>query len=104
MGYSDSKLLEFRRALDKLYGERLERAVLFGSRARGDATTESDYDVAVFLKAMPDRWAEFDRLIPLRLDFLAKYDTDFSVLPFQSSDLEKRTGLMHAIRTEGQPF
>jgi predicted nucleotidyltransferase len=104
MKYSDPNLVEFRRALDQLYGDRLQRAVLFGSRARGDATTDSDYDIAVFLKVMPDRWAEFDRLVPLRLDFLTKYDADFSVLPFQSSDLEKRTGLMHAIRTEGQPF
>jgi predicted nucleotidyltransferase len=31
------------------YGPRLERVVLFGSRARGDSKLDSDYDVAVFL-------------------------------------------------------
>ena len=35
--------------------------MLFGSRARGDAHEDSDYDVAVFLRDMADRWQEFDR-------------------------------------------
>ena len=30
-------------------GERIERVVLFGSYARGDARADSDYDVLVFL-------------------------------------------------------
>ncbi|HWZ68691.1 MAG TPA: nucleotidyltransferase domain-containing protein [Stellaceae bacterium] len=42
-----------------MYGERLERVVLFGSRARGDAHENYDYDVAVFLHDMADRWQEF---------------------------------------------
>lgn len=49
----DPILAHFRAALDRLYGSRLERVVLFGSRARGDA--RPDYDVAVFLREMPDR-------------------------------------------------
>ena len=44
-----------------LYGKRLERAVLYGSHARGDAGPESDYDIAVFLHDVTDRWAEMDR-------------------------------------------
>jgi predicted nucleotidyltransferase len=42
-------LTRFRGALDALYEVQLERVVLFGSRARGDARPDSDYDVAVFL-------------------------------------------------------
>jgi uncharacterized protein len=34
---ADPVLTRFRAALDKIYGERIERVVLFGSRARGDA-------------------------------------------------------------------
>jgi predicted nucleotidyltransferase len=38
----------FRTALTEMYGDRLERVVLFSSRARGDAQPDSDYDVAIF--------------------------------------------------------
>jgi predicted nucleotidyltransferase len=46
----DPILKRFRAALDALYGDRIERVVLFGSRARGEARSDSDYDVAVFVK------------------------------------------------------
>src|SRR5438876_5954612 len=48
-GIDDPILKRFRAALDELYGDRLERVVLFGSRARGDARADSDYDIAIFL-------------------------------------------------------
>src|SRR3712207_7722889 len=38
----------------EIYGDRLERVVLFGSRARGDAGEASDYDIAVFLKDLKE--------------------------------------------------
>jgi predicted nucleotidyltransferase len=43
--------------------------VLFGSRAR-DARPNSDYDVAVFLRDMSDRFAEMDRLADLSTTIL----------------------------------
>jgi predicted nucleotidyltransferase len=43
----DPVLERFRQALAELYGPALDRVVLFGSRARGDAEADSDYDVAV---------------------------------------------------------
>ena len=46
---TDPILKRFRAALDEMYGDRLERVVLFGSKARGDAGEDSDYDIAVFL-------------------------------------------------------
>jgi predicted nucleotidyltransferase len=61
----DPILKRFRAALDEMYGERAERVVLFGSRARGDAHRDSDYDVAVFLRDMADRAAEMNRLADL---------------------------------------
>jgi len=47
-----------RQALASAYGDRLARAVLFGSRARGDARSNSDYDVPVFLHLPEGLWAE----------------------------------------------
>jgi predicted nucleotidyltransferase len=101
MQMNDPVLSKFRNALKNIYGERLQRVMLFGSRARGDAEPDSDYDLAIFLKDMPDRWEEFDRLVPLRVSFLENDDADFIVFPFKEVDYAARTGLMHAIRTEG---
>jgi uncharacterized protein len=40
----DPILARFRAALDEIYGDRIECIVLFGSRARGDAARDFDYD------------------------------------------------------------
>ena len=59
--FDDPILRCIRTALLAIYGDRIERLVLFGSRARGDAHPDSDYDVAVFLGNLTDRWREFHR-------------------------------------------
>lgn len=56
----DPELRRYKAALEAMYGDQIDRVVLFGSRARGDAHAESNYDVAVFLQSMPDRWRELD--------------------------------------------
>ena len=40
----DPTLARFRAALAEVYGARIERIVLYGARARGDARPDSDYD------------------------------------------------------------
>src|ERR1700722_9403422 len=62
----DPILRSFREALAELYGPALDRVVLFGSRARGDAGADSDYDVAVFLNEIRPGMAEWYRLADLR--------------------------------------
>ena len=58
MTITDPVLAKFRAAMATLYGARIERVVLYGSRARGDARPDSDYDIAVFLKDLSSRWRE----------------------------------------------
>jgi predicted nucleotidyltransferase len=98
---NDPILKCFRSALDEIYGSRLERVVLYGSRARGDAGSESDYDIAVFLKSLPDRWTELDKLAKLRVDFLDETGAFFDAKPYLASDYGERSPLMHEIRREG---
>ena len=98
---ADPVLKRFRAALRALYGDRIERVVLFGSRARGDAREDSDYDVAVFLKSLADRWQEVDRIVPLVTDILYEEGAFIHVMPHRAGSYEDRTPLMREIRCEG---
>jgi uncharacterized protein len=97
----DTALTRFREDLHKIYGDKLSKIMLFGSRARGDANLESDYDIAVFLKSMPDRWLELDRLADLRLEFLDQTGLFFDAKPYLNSAYQNSTPLMFKIRKEG---
>ncbi len=97
----DPVLVRFRAALDALYGDRLERVVLFGSRARGDAREDSDYDVAVFLKDLSNRWHELDRLADLTTDIIDETGAVVHALPYRADAYRDRTSLMREIRIEG---
>ena len=97
-------LAKFRAALTEIYGDRLERVVLFGSRARGDAQPDSDYDVAVFLNGMngpSDRWAELSRLADLRVRFIDETGAYFDAKAYAAGAYRERSPLMHEIRREG---
>lgn len=48
--------------LREFYGERLRRAVLFGSWARGDAHAEADIDLLVVLDRVDSVWEELRRM------------------------------------------
>ncbi|MBF0528615.1 MAG: nucleotidyltransferase domain-containing protein [Deltaproteobacteria bacterium] len=98
---SDPILVQFRETLEEIYGDRIDRVVLFGSRARGDARLDSDYDVAVFLKSLPDRWAELDRLAKLRVTFIDDAGAFFDAKPYPASAYQERSPLMREIREEG---
>jgi uncharacterized protein len=97
----DPILERFRAAVTEVYGDRLERVVLFGSRARGDAQPDSDYDVAVFLRDMPDRFAEMNRLADIATDILYGEGAFVHAMPYRAGSYNERTPLMHEIRAEG---
>jgi predicted nucleotidyltransferase len=97
----DPILKRFRAALDELYGDRIERVVLYGSRARGDAHPDSDYDVAVFLKDLTDRWPELNRLADLSTDILYETGEFIHAMAYRAGSYAERTPLMHEIRSDG---
>lgn len=67
--------MELRARFQDLYGERLDRLVLFGSRARGDNDPDSDYDVLVVLKDKTDNRAEWKRVREMIADLSLRFDT-----------------------------
>lgn len=101
MATLDPVLGQFRAALNEMYGARLERVVLFGSRARGDARPDSDYDVAVFLKDYTDRWIEADRIADATTNILEETGAFIHAMPYRAVQYHERSPLMHEIRREG---
>ncbi len=97
----DPVVRHFRDALVALYGPVLDRVVLFGSRARGEAGPESDYDVAVFLKHMDNRLAEAYRLADLKVRFIDDTGAFIDAKPFRADEYSKRSPLMREIRRDG---
>jgi predicted nucleotidyltransferase len=98
---TDPVLVRFREALDRMNGSRIECVVLFGSRARGDARPDSDYDVAIFLKDFHDRWSEVERLVPLVTDILYDDRAFIHAMPYREGTYRECTPLMHEIHNEG---
>src|SRR3989442_15204695 len=87
---ADPVLRRFCAALEEMYGERIERIVLFGSRARAEAHRESDYDVAVFLKDLTDRRAERRRLVDLKLELIDETGEGIQAIPFPAGTYGER--------------
>ena len=104
METSNPILMKLRAALDEMYGTRIERVVLYGSRARGDARSDSDYDVAVFLKDIrdaADRWAEADKIAETATALLMETGAVIHAMPYRAAQYNERSPLMHEIRREG---
>jgi len=97
----DPVLSRFRAALAETYGERLERAVLFGSRARGDARPDSDYDVAVFIRELDGWLDEVIRLAHLGTEILLDTGAVISAKPFRAGAYNEALPLMQEIQREG---
>jgi predicted nucleotidyltransferase len=98
----DPVLTRFRAAVTELYRDRVERIVLYGSRARGDYRSDSDYDIALFLRDMAGWAEEITRLAQMETDIL--YDTGalINALPFVSGAYQERTGFMGEVRRDGR--
>ena len=73
---------DVKRALAELYGERLDRVILYGSYARGDFHAESDVDyLAVLRDDYFRQTAEFDRYWDITWNLWEQYGIWISVKP-----------------------
>jgi predicted nucleotidyltransferase len=72
-------LYEFAKDMQRLFGEKLSRIVVYGSYARGDYTKDSDIDVMVLVKIPEDKIHNFtDQVSDCAFEYLLKYGIDIS--------------------------
>ncbi len=78
-------LTEFKRRAELALPGRISRMVLFGSRARGDAGPDSDWDIAVFVNHQVSSWDTL-KLADAAYDLIV--DTGQFIQPLALSDGE----------------
>ena len=90
------------------YGARLHDVLIFGSRARGDARSDSDFDIAVILEDGDWRfWAEKMVMADLAYDALVEHGMYLQCWPLARTAWERphtsdRRRFLEAIRREGR--
>lgn len=72
-------LSEFTDSLGHQFGNLLKLVVLFGSKARGDSTSDSDIDVLIVVDS--EDWQLRKQINYLAVDICLKYDYQFEISP-----------------------
>lgn len=74
--------------LQKIYGNSLDKVILYGSYARGDQNEDSDADIAIILKE-----GNSERMHDLMIDAVVDYELEcgitLSVLPIDEKEYKK---------------
>lgn len=70
-------------SLSKIYGDYLDKVILYGSYARGEQTSESDADVAVILRE-GNTEDMHDKMIDAVVDFELSCGITISIVPLEN--------------------
>lgn len=94
---------EVKQALTELYGDRLDRIILYGSYARGDFHPESDVDYMVVLyDKIVQAGKEVRRMSPIMGPLALKYAIEVSIFPVAVDKYESGYTLFYqAVQQEG---
>ncbi|NJK69672.1 MAG: nucleotidyltransferase domain-containing protein [Microcoleus sp. SU_5_3] len=91
-----------RQGLKKLYGEQLDKIVLFGSQARGNARPDSDIDILIVLKNSFNYSQESDRISIFIADLCLEYNVLISCAFATNEQFHHHNnGFFRNIRREG---
>ena len=94
-------LRDFKKTVTKLYGERLNRMILYGSWARGEATEGSDIDLLIALKGRVNT-LEKSRITDVICDIQLENGIDISTILVSENQYKKNNMPVYLnIRNEG---
>ena len=88
--------------LAALCGDRLDRVVLYGSYARGDARPDSDVDLLVALHGDVRPYGEIRRMRLIGMDLLLKSEMSVSMQPYSTDVYHgSESGFIRNVRNNG---
>jgi len=99
-------VLEFLKRIRSIYGRKIQQAMLFGSKARGEATTDSDIDVLLIVA--DETWRLKDEICYISSDVSLIYEILLDVRVIGAARWqymsEIRAGLYRNISSEAIPL
>jgi len=102
MAVTNQTVQQCKEVLAKYYGKRLRGVILYGSMARGQATSISDIDLLVLLEPPLDYFAELRRIVDMLYPIQLKSEQLISAKPVSVSDFESGiVSLYRNARREG---
>jgi uncharacterized protein len=95
-------LKRFKAEVKEVFEERLDRVILFGSRSRGDADPDSDFDLLVTVQSLDQ--TDQKRVFDIAADLSLEYGTVLAVLVVPTNDFreDRYFYLYENIQKEGQ--
>lgn len=97
---------ELKKRLQRCYGKRLSRFLVFGSRARGDNTPESDIDLLITFNGETD-WRTKNEVLEICYAIELEYEILFNLFIYSEDDIQNTiigsTPLIESIFREGIP-
>ena len=93
---------KIKRYLKKVYKNRLESVILYGSFAKNKATEDSDIDIAIILKGKVNPSKEIDKINNFINNIEFEYDELITILPVSSSEIKNSIWpLYKSLKREG---
>ncbi len=109
---SDQALQEYQNVLQTHCADQLERLILFGSQARGEATPESDIDVLVVVNWETERLpggfystpfddTRWQQIVDMAYDISLDHDVYISPLVMSTQEFQRWSPLVKRIKKDG---